>query len=87
MRGRDTGRGDRDGVKADKHGSAPLLESCFVAQADVCAFPTGGSDVFGVKCSAKQGDNPSGMQVPKQLAGEPAAKAEALKAWLFSDTG
>lgn len=49
--------------------------------------PLVGARFLEVKCCAKQGDNPLGMQAPKQLASEPAAKAEALKAQLFSDAG
>lgn len=49
--------------------------------------PLVGARFLEAKQCAKQGDNPLGMQAPKQLAGEPAAKAEALKVWLFSDAG
>lgn len=49
--------------------------------------PLVGARFLEAKRCAKQGDNPLGTQAPKQLPSEPTAKAEALKAWLFSNAG
>lgn len=77
--------GKRQRQCESKQVSAPLLAGRFIVRADVCAFPAGGSNVREAKCFAKQSRIPLGTQVLKQLPSKPAAKAEAPKAWLFSD--
>jgi len=66
-----------------------LLTGDFFVHANACAFPTGGGNIFRSKMLCKVALYPFGnqipLQIPEQLLCKPAAKAEALNAWLFSD--